>query len=44
MVPFRSAARLAIGNINEALEDANEALAIAPRHPEVSQIATSFAT
>lgn len=30
----RSAARLGVGKINEALEDANEALAIAPRYPE----------
>lgn len=44
VLPFRSAARLGVGNVNGALEDANEALAIAPRYPEVSQIAVSSAT
>lgn len=33
---FRSSARLVTGNMAEALEDAKEALTIAPKYPEVS--------
>lgn len=33
---FRSSARLAMGNYAGALEDAKEALTLAPRFPEVS--------
>lgn len=35
-IVFRSSARLVTGNLAEALEDAEEALTIAPKYPEVS--------
>lgn len=35
VLSYRSAAMLAMGDISEALEDAKEALTLAPKYPEV---------
>lgn len=43
MSSIRSAAELATGNLAEALEDAKEALNIAPNYPEVILLFVTFA-